>query len=54
MHLQGIPVAVIAAWIGYKDASLTPKLYTHSQTDWPTVAIQFGSSCDTLALVRTI
>ena len=31
MHLQGIPVAVIAAWIGHKDASLTMRLYAHSQ-----------------------
>jgi len=28
MHLSGVPVAVIAAWIGHKDAS-----YTHSQTE---------------------
>jgi integrase len=33
MHLQGVPVAVIAAWIGHKDASLTMRLYTHSQTE---------------------
>jgi integrase len=33
MHLQGVPVAVIAAWIGHKDASLTMKLYTHSQDE---------------------
>ena len=33
MHLQGVPVAVIAAWIGHKDASLTMKLYGHSQDD---------------------
>jgi integrase len=33
MHLQGVPVVVIAAWIGHKDASLTMKLYTHSQTE---------------------
>jgi hypothetical protein len=38
MHLQGIPVAVIAVWIGHKDASLTLKLYAHSQTNWLTVA----------------
>jgi integrase len=31
MHLDGVPVAVIAAWIGHKDASLTMRLYTHSQ-----------------------
>jgi integrase len=31
MHLQGVPAAVIAAWIGHKDASLTMKLYAHSQ-----------------------
>ncbi|HKI41775.1 MAG TPA: site-specific integrase [Mycobacterium sp.] len=33
MHLQGVPVAVIAAWIGHKDASLTMKVYAHSQDD---------------------
>jgi integrase len=33
MHLSGVPVAVIAAWIGHKDASLTMKLYSHSQDD---------------------
>ena len=31
MHLQGVPTAVIAAWIGHKDASLTPRPYAHSQ-----------------------
>jgi integrase len=33
MHLQGVPVAVIAAWIGHKAASLTMRLYAHSQDD---------------------
>jgi integrase len=33
MHLQGVPVAVIAAWIGHKDASLTMRLYAHSQNE---------------------
>ncbi|MDT5137990.1 MAG: integrase [Mycobacterium sp.] len=31
MNQQGVPVAVIAAWIGHKDASLTMRLYAHSQ-----------------------
>tara|TARA_B100001989_G_C24216168_1_gene305581 strand:+ start:217 stop:360 length:144 start_codon:yes stop_codon:yes gene_type:complete len=33
MHLDGVPVAVIAAWIGHKDASLATKFYAHSQDD---------------------
>jgi integrase len=33
MHLNGTPVAVIAAWIGHKDAALTMRLYSHSQDD---------------------
>jgi integrase len=33
MHLSGVPVAVIAAWIGHKDASLTMRLYAHPQDD---------------------
>ena len=32
-HLSGVPVAVIAAWIAHKDATLTMKLYTHSQAE---------------------
>ena len=31
MHLMGVPIAVIAAWIGHKDSTLTQRLYTHSQ-----------------------
>ncbi|WP_081396004.1 tyrosine-type recombinase/integrase [Mycobacterium colombiense] len=33
LHLDGVRVAVIAAWIGHKDASRTMKLYAHSQDD---------------------
>jgi hypothetical protein len=33
MHLQGVPVAVIAAWIGDKDDALTMRLYAHSQDE---------------------
>ncbi|KUH82197.1 hypothetical protein AU186_10245 [Mycobacterium sp. GA-1999] len=33
MHLNGVPAAVIAAWIEHKDASPTMKLYAHSQDD---------------------
>ncbi|MCF8781256.1 site-specific integrase [Rhodococcus ruber] len=33
LHLQGVPVAVIAAWIGHADASFTMQVYAHSQND---------------------
>jgi len=33
MPLQGVPIAVIAAWIGHNDASLTMRLYAHSQDE---------------------
>jgi integrase len=33
MHLQGVAVVVIAAWIGHKDASFTMRLYAHSQDE---------------------
>lgn len=33
LHLQGVPVAVIAAWIGHTDASFTMRVYAHSQND---------------------
>ena len=33
MHLQGVPIVVIAAWIGHSDPALTMRLYAHSQAD---------------------
>jgi integrase len=31
MHLRKVPLAVIAAWLGHHDASITARIYTHSQ-----------------------
>lgn len=33
LHLQGVPVAVIAAWIGHSNAAFTMQVYAHSQND---------------------
>jgi integrase len=33
LHLQGVPVVVIAAWLGHADASFTMRTYVHSQDD---------------------
>lgn len=33
MHLDGVPAAVIAAYIGHNDPALTMRLYAHSQDD---------------------
>lgn len=33
MHLDRVPIAVIAAWIGHSDPTLTLKVYAHSQAD---------------------
>ncbi len=33
MHLHGVPLAVIAKWLGHADASITARLYAHSQDD---------------------
>lgn len=33
MHLRKVPMAVIAAWLGHADASVTARIYTHSQAD---------------------
>src|SRR5271156_7140747 len=33
MHLSGVPMVVIAAWIGHSDPTLTMRLYAHSQAD---------------------
>jgi integrase len=33
MHLQGVPPAVIAAWLGHADVSFTMRTYVRSQPD---------------------
>jgi integrase len=33
LHLRGVPLAVIAKWLGHADASFTARLYTHSQDE---------------------
>ncbi|MFC9761381.1 tyrosine-type recombinase/integrase [Rhodococcus jostii] len=31
MHLQGVPIAVISAWLGHSDSAFTMRTYMHSQ-----------------------
>ena len=33
MHLQGVPIAVISAWLGHADSSFTMRTYIHAQPD---------------------
>ena len=33
MHLRGVPIAVIAAWLGDASAAFTMAVYAHSQGD---------------------
>ena len=33
MHLRGVPIAVIAAWLGHASAAFTMATYAHSQAD---------------------
>ena len=34
LHLRGVPLAVIAKWLGHADASTTARIYAHSQDDF--------------------
>ncbi|CNK24908.1 site-specific recombinase%2C phage integrase [Mycobacterium tuberculosis] len=31
MHLEGVPIAVIAAWLGHASSAFTMSTYVHSQ-----------------------
>ena len=33
LHLRGVPLAVIAKWLGHADAETTARMYAHSQDD---------------------
>ncbi|BCO75714.1 hypothetical protein MINTM008_50490 [Mycobacterium intracellulare] len=52
MHLNGVPAAVIAAWIGHKDASLTMKLYLSlARVMGPPFCHEHGTGCFRLLAV---
>jgi integrase len=33
LHLRGVPLAVIAKWLGHADPSITARIYAHSQDE---------------------
>ncbi len=33
LHLRGVPLAVIAKWLGHADAATTARIYAHSQDE---------------------
>ena len=35
MHLRGVPIAVISAWLGHASAAFTMAVYAHSPNDAP-------------------
>jgi integrase len=51
MHLRGVPIAVIAAWLGHANAAFTLSTYAHSQDEaLQAAAMSFGrvvTFCDT-------
>ncbi|MGW0038402.1 tyrosine-type recombinase/integrase [Gordonia sp. NPDC003376] len=51
MHLRGVPLATIARWLGHADASVTARIYAHSQDDsLKAASVTLGgvvTSCDT-------
>ena len=38
MHLQGVPIALVAAWLGHADVSFTFRTYVHAQPEALAVA----------------
>ena len=51
MHLRGVPIAVIAAWMGHANAAFTMSVYAHSQDEaLQAAAMSFDrvvTKCDT-------
>jgi integrase len=33
MHLHGVPIALVAAWLGHADVSFTLRTYVHAQPE---------------------
>ena len=51
MHLRGVPIAMIAAWLGHANAAFTMSVYAHSQDEaLQAAAMSFDrvvTKCDT-------
>jgi integrase len=47
MHLRGVPIAVIAAWLGHASAAFTISVYAHSQD----VALKSAASSFTRVVI---
>ncbi|MGO4617918.1 site-specific integrase [Nocardia sp. 2YAB30] len=58
MHLQGVPIATVSAWLGHCDAAFTLRTYAHNQADALTAAAQTLNAVvtgrDTTPSVRTV
>ena len=53
LHLRGVPLAVIAKWLGHADAATTARIYAHSPGRRPACRwTEFGRSCDILVTLR--
>ena len=55
LHLRGVPLAVIAKWLGHADPAITARIYAHSLDEALAAAAslgQFGRSCDILVTSR--
>ena len=53
LHLRGVPLAVIAKWLGHADAATTARIYAHSQDDALRAGgSEFGRSCDIVVTLR--
>jgi integrase len=40
MHLQGVPIVLVAAWLGHADVSFTLRTYVHAQPGALAIAAQ--------------
>ena len=48
MHLQGVPIVVVSAWLGHADPAFTMRTYVHSQNDaLKTAAVSSQPNCVT-------
>jgi integrase len=52
LHLRGVPVAVTAKWLGHADASVTARIFAHSQDDALKAAAQSLGRFDILVTRR--
>jgi integrase len=54
LHLRGVPLAVIAKWLGHANPAITARIYAHSQDEALAAAASLGAVVTSGGVLRDL